>query len=579
MHILPPVHREKTIFLALLALLVLGVSLSFLTWQNLRQQRVAVEQHTLLAAKAVSAGIESNIGMGMRHLRGMHPDKGLHRGLPDALLEDLMASPDVLFVGIISPAGNLILASEQMEDFPRIPNEGLVALQNTGQWHFFTSENGRPVLLFARRTRPMLARHFHDGPPAPRPEHLPMETRPYLLLGLDMSEHMAMYQDARRAAIWQTGYILGTAAVLWLALLSLLKRREQGRRVTELEYFQSQLLDNMPDGLLTLDCDNVIRSANPAAAALLGQGKVQYKTLTGKKWSDIPLKDTRQDDNTSIQNDSGILWNQYSLGNRFLEILSVPLREKCELGSRTLVLVRDRTQIKSLETSLQEAQRLAAIGRLAAAVAHEIRNPLSALRGFAQYFASKLAHREPEQTYARTMVTEADRLNRVITDLLFLAKPRSPEQQWIGLKDLYSDISTLIESDLADHGAEIIPSFSVKTVWADPDQLKQAVLNMVMNSLDALPEENGEILFGSTAGSQFGEPGTWVFVQDTGRGMDDQQREKALEPFYTTRKDGAGLGLAIVHKIMRDHGGHLEIHSVPGTGTTVRLFFPEHKPG
>lgn len=573
MHILPPVHREKTIFLALLALLFLGLSLSFLTWQNLRQQKAAVEQHMLLAAKAIASGIEGSIGMGMRHSRGMPSEKGRAA----SLFQDLMASPDVLFVAVFTPAGQLLLASEDMKRFPEIPQDALLTLRNYGQWHEFSSTNGQPVLFFARRARPMLARHFLDGQRPQRPERLSAEKWPFLVLGLDMSAHLAMYHDARRAALWQTSYILGTAAVLWLALLSLLKRRKQGRRVTELEYFQSQLLDNLPDGLLTLDRDGVIRSANPTALALLGQNR----PLTGKNWADLPLTNTRQDEDKPSPCKSGVSWNQYVLGSRFLEILSVPLREEHELGGQTLVLVRDRTQIKTLETSLEEAQRLAAIGRLAAAVAHEIRNPLSALRGFAQHFASKLTGQEPEQTYARIMVNEADRLNRVITDLLFLSKPREPEQQSIPLKTAFSDISNLVHPDLQGHGAVLIKKVDVESVWADPDLLKQALLNLVMNALEALPEQGGEILVGSSpanAENRAGDPeerGTWIFVKDNGKGMDEEQRAKACEPFFTTRKGGAGLGLAIVQKIVHDHHGRMVIVSSPGKGTTVRIFFPD----
>lgn len=576
MHILPPVHREKTIFLALLALLFLGVSLSFLTWQNLRQQKTAVEQHMLLAAKAIASGIESHIGMGMRHSQGMPPE----RGRTASFFQDLMASPDVLFVAVFAPSGQLLLSSEEVGRLPEIPRNALPALHNDGQWHEFSSADGRPVLLFARRVRPMLARHFLDGPPPRRPEHPPAEKRPFLVLGLDMSEHLTMYHDARRAALWQTGYILGTAAVLWLALLSLLKRREQGRRVTELEHFQSQLLDNLPDGLLTLDRDGVIRSANPTAMALLGQ----HRPLTGKNWADLPLTNMRRDQNKPTPGRSGVAWSQYTLGSRFLEILSVPLREEHELGGQTLVLVRDRTKIKSLENSLEEAQRLAAIGRLAAAVAHEIRNPLSALRGFAQHFASKLTGQEPEQTYARTMVNEADRLNRVITDLLFLSKPREPEQQSVSLEAVFSGISDLVHLDLQGHGAVMSKKVGVESVWADPDLLKQALLNLVMNALEALPEHGGEIQLGSSPASaedREGGPeerGTWVFVKDNGKGMDEEQRTRACEPFYSTRKGGAGLGLAIVQKIVRDHGGRMAVVSSPGKGTTVRMFFPDQTP-
>jgi len=113
------------------------------------------------------------------------------------------------------------------------------------------------------------------------------------------------------------------------------------------------------------------------------------------------------------------------------------------------VLVRDRTAVADLERDLAEARKLAAVGRLAAGMAHEIRNPLSALRGFAQYFQGRLAGRQPEEEYARTMVREADRLDRVIGDMLFLSRPRTPERREVDLAALAGDLEGLLALDLS----------------------------------------------------------------------------------------------------------------------------------
>lgn len=571
MHILPPIHRERTIFLALLALVVLGGSLSFLTWQNLRQQKIVVEQHMVLAAKAIAAGVENNMGWSMRHSRGVRSG----RDAATTFFQELLASPDVLFVGVYGPFGQLLTSLDTMAGFPDIPAHAFLNLREKGQWHAFVPFQEKQVLLFARKIRPMVARHFLDGTMPARPDHhLPVDKRPFLILGLDMDEHLLMYQDARRAALVQTGYILGASAALWLALITLLKRREQSGRVKELEQFQSLLLDNLPDGLLTLDCDGVIRSANPAAMNILKHDR----ELTGKRWNDLSLQKAGESP-TGMES-----WNQYSCGDRFLEIFTAPLRESCTLDNQTLILVRDRTRIRTLESSLQEAQRLAAIGRLAAAVAHEIRNPLSALRGFAQYFATKLTGQEPEQTYARTMVSEADRLDRVITDLLFLSRPRTPVHAKIELDAFLEELRTLVQPDLDSRQARLVVDFTVSSLWADLDLLKQVFLNLIMNALEAMPDHGGTIRVFSTADSAPKlhqdelQTGVWVSVEDNGRGMDAKQRENALEPFYTTRADGAGLGLSIVHRIIQDHGGRMEILSTPSMGTTIRLFFPNLHP-
>lgn len=568
MHILPAIHRETRYLMPLLAMVLLGLSLVFVTWQNLRHQRQAVEQHMVLAARAVAMGIEGNMAWRMRGPSRM----AAPRVSGKEFLQELLTSPDLVLVGIVGPSGQMMLASEDPESFPTLPLVALETLRDQRQWHGFARHRGQDILLYVHQLRQPAARHMHE---TFLPQGYPTRDHPtrghpsYLVLGLDMREHLVMYNDARRAALWQGGYVLATVVLLWIGAVKLLQRREQGAKVKELEQFQARLVDNLPDGLLTVDAEGVIRGANPSAVALLGGDG----PLPGRRWADLSLN---QQASRSEQGTPGMLWRNFSFADRHLEILTVPLRaDERELGGR-LVLVRDRTEIKKLEDSLQESERLAAIGRLAAAVAHEIRNPLSALRGFAQFFAGKLAGREPEETYARTMVAEADRLNRVITDLLFLAKPKPPEKSAVRLPELLESVEALLRTDLDRHGIEVRRRFGEEpTVWADPDLLKQCLLNLLMNAIQAVAENKGDGTGVINFNVEPGPEGLWVVIRDNGPGMDAEQRQRVLEPFYTTRKDGSGLGLAIVHKIVRDHGGRLEITSSPDQGARISMFFPQ----
>ncbi|MDP3427613.1 MAG: histidine kinase dimerization/phospho-acceptor domain-containing protein, partial [Humidesulfovibrio sp.] len=239
------------------------------------------------------------------------------------------------------------------------------------------------------------------------------------------------------------------AAVLWFLALAYLSRRNQALKAARLERFHSKLLDNMPDGLLTLGPGGQILSANGSAAHLLlgdkdadsGAEAGTEAELIGRSFRDFPFAEMAATDGSRPDE-----WRQYEHDGRLLEVLCLPLQGEagaCQppcLGQapgqaaasseEKLVLLRDRTRMKSLEDDLAEAKRLAAIGSLAAGVAHEIRNPLSSLRGFAQLFATKLKGQEPLSSYACTMVQEAVRLNRVVTDLLYLparaSSPRTP---------------------------------------------------------------------------------------------------------------------------------------------------------
>jgi signal transduction histidine kinase len=300
-----------------------------------------------------------------------------------------------------------------------------------------------------------------------------------------------------------------------------------------------------------------------------------------------------------------------------LEVLALPISN--DKDNTCMLIIRDRTLLRNLEKSLINAEKLAAVGTLAAGVAHEVRNPLSSLRGFAQYFVKKLAGRSPEEEYAKTMVREADRLNRVITDLLFLSRPKAIAPHQVELASLLREITVLLRFDLEQKHVDIENTLNATHIFADEEALKQALLNLLLNSLDALEvrrELNGAsvslpqfpgaeadrepakadpavrradenpsfpdppepappgslfIISGSTA------EGTWIDVRDTGCGMTPAQQSQAFEPFFTAKKRGTGLGLALVHRTMLDHGGSAMIISQPGKGCTVRLFFPDEQ--
>jgi two-component system, NtrC family, sensor histidine kinase HydH len=423
-----------------------------------------------------------------------------------------------------------------------------------------------------------------DFPPPPGRQGIgrsPEFPSMFIMAGLNPRRHLDQFQAYRRAAMLQAGYVFGAASLLWVLAFAYLRRRDQALKAARLERFQSKLLDNMPDGLVTLSADGSILSANGSAARLLlAEGAIPAQgdaaNLTGRNWSEFPFAELTAGTDTT----KPYQWRQFEHAGRVIEILCLTLQADASsegAGGERMVLLRDRTRIKTLEDDLAEAKRLATIGSLAAGVAHEIRNPLSSLRGFAQLFATKLKGQEPLASYASTMVQEADRLNRVVTDLLFLARPRDLAPTEVDLKRLTESLRGLLRFDLENKRVTPGLELQTETLYADEDALKQCLLNLLVNALDALPEEGGVLTIASHRGSpeEDGAPGVWISVSDNGGGMDEAVRAKAFEPFFTDKRQGTGLGLAIVQGIMRGHRGRALIDSKPGQGTTLRLFFPD----
>jgi two-component system, NtrC family, sensor histidine kinase HydH len=559
--------KEKgTLFLAAAALAIIGLSLVFSTWQSLNRQRDAVERHMLLTARAVLTSVESSLrhSMGMS---GMH-GRGMFRSDLDSYLRGLVESKDVYFVGLFGDRGGRVLTSRDNADPEALvlPSETFRELAEKGEWSGTVPMNRLPVFVYARQAQ------LGGFGLLPRSRGgiggniLPQRPVKYLVVGLDTSAHMAVYGNFRRNALFQAAFILGAAVCIWVLILAVLRRRLMAGRAISLERVHSALLDNLPDGLMTLGPDGTVLAANPAARAILG---VEDGELVGRKCTRIPGEVLAPLEGANPVSS----WKELDLGGRSLEILTLPIKDAHEAENR-LVIIRDRTEHKHLEDRLQEAKKLAAVGTLAAGVAHEIRNPLSALRGFAQYFAKQFSGREPEETYARTMVTEADRLDRVITDLLFLSNPRPLNVRRIPLASLVEEVSRVLTLDLERKGVRLETRLHAGEAMADDDALKQVLLNLVLNSLDALKgSEAGQGLI--TVVSVMEADGVRLEISDNGAGMGPEEKAKAFEPFFTGKASGTGLGLAIVHKIMRDHGGSADIDSVPGQGTTVRLVFPE----
>jgi two-component system, NtrC family, sensor histidine kinase HydH len=549
--------ERSTIIIAIVTLITIGLSLIVSTGQTLRQQEEARLQHLKLTARSVLQSVDISLRTGIL----TQNDKVA--GLPSTakFFRELQRSGEVMFVGLLDEKGGQILPSLEggASNTILFPQQAIPTMVQTGTWDGIAKFGDRRVYVYAKHSQGLETQSLE--PDAPK-------RNTFLVVGLDMTKHFAIYKGFKQNALFQAAYILIAAIFTWALAMALLKRRELAGKALQLERFQARLLDNLPDGLLIVSPDNVIRAANPAAHDVF---QAKGSGLAGLSVSDLP-----EDLANCLKNlplDSNANWEQVTVQGSHLEILSVPLKEHKEAGSR-LVLIRDRTRFRELEKSLQDAEKMAALGTIAAGMAHEIRNPLSALRGFAQYFAKKFKGKEPDETYAQTMITEADRLNRVITDLLYLSRPRAVQKEKVDLLELSEGISNLLRLDLEGKDVQLEVSLESSYVQADADLLKQTVINLMLNSLDAM-EAAGTEKKQIHIASAHGEDGVWIFVRDNGPGMDKQQIDQAFEPFYTTKSKGTGLGLALINKTMMEHEGKALIESSAGRGCTIALFFPD----
>lgn len=228
---------------------------------------------------------------------------------------------------------------------------------------------------------------------------------------------------------------------------------------------------------------------------------------------------------------------------------------------------------------LNRAERLATAGQLAAGAAHEIRNPLTAIRSTMQYLERGLENPEHREMI-RGLLEEADRIGRTLDDLLQLTREGSFEPRSIDAGAVLERTLALVEKQAEQQGVVIrrrLPGAPLE-IHGDPDRLRQLFLNLLLNALQAMPEGGELAVRGELMEPVYGAAGgAWVQIEisDTGGGIPPEALERIFDPFYTTKSEGTGLGLTISHRIVERHEGEIRIDTQPGRGTTLLLRFPE----
>ncbi|MGU3473503.1 ATP-binding protein [Paenibacillus sp. D51F] len=337
------------------------------------------------------------------------------------------------------------------------------------------------------------------------------------------------------------------------------------------------VLQHMDSGIALFDNDNMLTFMNLQMARFLD---VPRKTLIGCSILDIlrhqQLSRTTRRLLVRLYREIILRRNKYfefqDSGGRHLLITATSSEQ---LDGDYLISMKDVSEYKQIEQTAYQNDKLAMLGKIAASIAHEIRNPLTSIRGFIQLLRPHLVELGKEE-YAKIMVAEIDRANDIIYEFLNSSKPTAPMKQTISLTSLLKEVSLLSESEALLHNCEIyLESHEVDMlVSIDVKQIKQVVLNIFKNAMDAIGELNGErpgridVVLRRQAG--FAE----ITVKDNGKGMDRSTLNRLFDPFFTTKESGTGLGLSVSYRIIRNHGGTIRVTSSAGEGTVFTVYLP-----
>jgi signal transduction histidine kinase len=265
-----------------------------------------------------------------------------------------------------------------------------------------------------------------------------------------------------------------------------------------------------------------------------------------------------------------------------VEITVSPLRGREGKDLGVIGVLRDLSRVRQLEHRLRRSDRLAAVGELAAGLAHEIKNPLTALVTFSRHLSRRFDDPEFRQKFQAVVPSELERINGIVEGLLALARPARFTFKPLRLPTLVERAIGLYTTRIEAQRIEVRRDYGrdLPAIWADAEALYQALVNLVGNALDAMPHGGSLVLRAGWSdpvdAPRAGPAGRRVAieVEDGGAGIPPEVIERIFDPFFSTKDGGTGLGLSLTHKIIEDHGGAIDVRSTPGVGTTFRVVLP-----
>ncbi len=560
------------------AVVILFPIFAFITVQNIHRQnqnntRLLLEKGAALI-RSFEAGTRAGLGMSRSEFQ-------LQR-----LLAETAQQPDILYL-LVTDVNGMILAHDDLKHIGKYHGKGLdlkrISHLQTVQWRIVSTPGGRKIFeVFSRflpqersfsmgRGRMMMHLWFQRG--MDERIGVPPST-PIIFVGLDMTSiEEAVRTDTRHAVIMAIILLLiGFAGIILLFLAQ--SYRAARMSLSRIKAFSDNLVEHMPIGLVATDDRQRVTSLNHVAGTTLG---LSAEAVMGENAADVLPEDLWQMLN-DLDMEKGVVEKEIdcAIGEAEmipLEISATSLSDENGTFLGYVLLFKDLSEVRSLRKEIARSQRLASVGRLAAGVSHEIRNPLSSIKGFATYFKERY-HDVPEnQQISNLMIQEVDRLNRVVGQLHEFSRPIKISRKSIPVEAFLKNSLKLIERQASEAKIDIKTRFDpeIDTAFFDSDRINQVLLNLYLNAIESMGNEGTVTV---TLEKNMKKDGIEIRVSDTGTGISENDLAHIFDPYFTTKASGTGLGLAIVHNIVEAHGGEIKVKSRLGQGTTAIILLP-----
>jgi PAS domain S-box-containing protein len=473
------------------------------------------------------------------------------------LMQQISRYPGIQFI-VLQAEDGIILASEAISRLTSIRSDAFLmnALQQNTLSSRLTEFDGQPIFECVRSFN--------------------FEGEPLGLFRIGLkTDHLQQASNRMQRRLVIMSVVLGLFLLISINFLAINQNYQTIRQAYHrIQTYSSNILEHMADAVVAIDGDQRISLFNHAASELFG---LAADEVIGRPCqlcfsaNLAPLLDALQTGSTVKDIEQSITLN----GRRLVLSISTSVlkNEQGQIES-AFAVINNLTEKRQLEETVRRKEKLTAMGQLASGVAHEIRNPLNAIGMIAQRLAREFEPRVGSDEYrelTKIVVTEVRRINDIIQQFLKFARPPKLQLSATDVNLMIDNTVKLVASQAREKKIEIVTAFGqLPTAMMDQNQMQQVLLNLIQNAMEAIHGE-GKITI-STGLSR--EREVVIRIMDTGIGMNEETQSKIFNLYYTTKPQGTGLGLSLVHQIISQHDGHIEVESAVGKGTTFSIYLP-----
>ncbi len=549
-HKLSTPFRERNIVLALITILFLALLLGSLTYKEVQRERYYLWELARSEGLNIAFSIQT---LGPRFILN-------ENALKEILV--LLKKEGVSYIDICNDKGVILVSTEEerCQNIIKIPKADKINFINTKD-----KKDNRILQII----KPF---NFDIW------KILPIRNS-YLVVGVNLEGYYARLNQTRRRIILNYSIIM---ALVLLGIYVIFKLQETyivKKTLNEMKVYTSKLLETMDNAVISVDNNGNIKTFNRKSEEIFGKKKEEVlnkdcqEVLNLKVNGECLLKKCLLEKKNISQE---IILEEKGLKKKILDLHTSFLTDESGEITGIVAVIRDITEIKNLNEEMARHKRLVALGKLSAGIAHEIRNPLSSIRGLAQFVYNSFSKADERKEDLNTIIQEVDRLNKLVVQVLDFAKLKKPNLTRFSLNDLIRKIAELFKIEIKDKqikfNLELSPDIS--QIQADEDQVRQILMNVIINAIQAIPKK-GEIKIETEKAPLKGEPAIKLIIEDSGIGITEKDFNQIFDPFFSTKEKGSGLGLSIVYKLVEAHQGEIKVESKEGEGTKFIILLPQ----